>query len=138
MTAGTPNRLSAVEFRGPFDLSEKLVGEYVIRPGDTITAFGELHVESVSKRVAEILKRWKQDADTMRQFDANQDGRVDAKEWEAARASAMTQAQESLKKEPPMRVLAKPRDGRPFIVSTCPSGSSRPPSSDRPGCRECC
>lgn len=119
----TPNRLPAIEVRGPLDQSEKLVGEYVIRPGDTITAFGELIVEreSVSKRVAEILKRWKQDDETMRRFDANQDGQVDANEWEAARTAALTHAQESLGREPPRRVLAKPRDGRAFIVSTLPT-----------------
>ncbi|MBL8923759.1 MAG: hypothetical protein JNJ54_33195 [Myxococcaceae bacterium] len=118
----TPNRLSNIEFRGPLDRSEKLVGEYVIREGDAITAFGELHVEqdSVSKRVAEILKRWKQDAETMRRFDANQDGQVDPKEWDAARAAALSQAQGSSGRETPVRVLARPRDGRAFIVSTLP------------------
>ncbi len=116
----TPNRQSGFHVRGPFDLSERLTGEFLIRPGDTITAVGELVVdqEPVSKRVAEILKRWKQDPTTMRRFDTNQDGQVDVKEWEAARTAARDQAMESLGKEPPRRVLAKPRDGRPFMVST--------------------
>jgi hypothetical protein len=111
---------------GPdLDQSARVDSERVLAVGESICAIGELSVggATVSEKVSAILKEWKQDPDALLQrFDANRDGRVDEAEWQAARDAARAEAREALKKAGPTRVLARSKDGRPFVVSATSHG----------------
>lgn len=91
--------------------------------------------EDVRQLTAERLREWKQDqAALIERFDANRDGVVDSGEWAAARAAAETEIRAEIEAElaadgpgdGPNRdaalaghhLLSRPRDGRPFILST--------------------
>lgn len=89
--------------------------------------------EDTRHRLAERLREWKQDQSTLiARFDTNRDGVVDAAEWAAARTAALMEvdaevAAERAEEERAQRspaivaghhLLSRPRDGRPFILST--------------------
>lgn len=69
-----------------------------------------------------LLNEWKQDqARLLQRFDLNRDGRLDLKEWEAARRVALMQLRRDQMEhdsQPGLHVLAKTTDGRPFILSS--------------------
>jgi hypothetical protein len=69
----------------------------------------------------ELLGKWKHDAAMMALFDTNKDGTVDAKEWEAVRRMAVKKVRDEhvqrAVETPDLHILAKPRDGRPYILS---------------------
>lgn len=75
----------------------------------------------------ELLDKWKHDEQMMALLDVNKDGRVDQKEWDAARRMAHRKVRDEhvqrAVETPDLHVLAKPRDGRPFILSGVPQAS---------------
>ena len=72
----------------------------------------------------ELLDKWKHDKRMMALFDTNKDGTVDAKEWEAARRMAVRKVRDEHVQRavdtPDLHLLARPRDGRPYILSGIP------------------
>lgn len=100
--------------------------EYRMQPNEPVCALGEYRsggsaTERPDQAVAELLRAWKQDQQTLlARFDANRDGVLDAGEWEHARAEAHRQVVESMVIKPQsgeLSVLAKPADGRAFLLS---------------------
>ncbi|MEK6806296.1 MAG: GIDE domain-containing protein [Pseudomonadota bacterium] len=73
-----------------------------------------------SEAVRELLAEWKRDKQKMKLFDANKDGEVNLKEWEAVRRVALQQVRKQVLDralDPDYNVLRKPPDGRPFLLS---------------------
>lgn len=72
----------------------------------------------------DLLAKWKSDKKMMALFDANKDGNVDQKEWEAARRVALKKVRDEhvqrAVETPDLNILARPRDGRPYILSGVP------------------
>jgi hypothetical protein len=72
----------------------------------------------------ELLDKWKHDKRMMAVFDVNRDGKVDQKEWDAARRMALKKVRDEhvqrAVETPDLHLLARPRDGRPFILSGIP------------------
>jgi hypothetical protein len=70
--------------------------------------------------VAAKLREWKQDPRALlARFDSNHDGKIDAAEWDAARAAAARETQtESLQKRiERISVVSKPANGEPFLIA---------------------
>jgi hypothetical protein len=98
--------------------------ERLISPGSRLTVLGELrsHTEfgAVDEKTKEILRQWKLDQGALlRRFDRNHDGQIDAGEWEAARASAKTQAEATVLHSPIERVgvVGQTTHGEPFVIA---------------------
>jgi E3 ubiquitin ligase len=74
----------------------------------------------------ELLDKWRYDKRMMALFDVNKDGQVDQKEWDAARRMAQKKVRDEhvqrAVESPDLHLLAKPRDGRPYILSGVPQG----------------
>lgn len=72
----------------------------------------------------DLLGKWKGDPRMMALLDTNKDGQVDQKEWEAARRMAVQKVRaEHVRRAvetPDLHLLARPRDGRPYILSGVP------------------
>jgi hypothetical protein len=72
----------------------------------------------------DLLEKWRGDKKMMALFDTNKDGTVDQKEWEAARRVAARKVRDEhvqrAVETPDLHILAKPRDGRPYILSGVP------------------
>lgn len=72
----------------------------------------------------ELLMKWKHDKKMMSLLDRNKDGTVDMKEWEAARRMGLRKVRDEhvqrVVETPELHILAKPRDGRPYILSGIP------------------
>ncbi|MGH8442633.1 MAG: GIDE domain-containing protein [Nevskiaceae bacterium] len=72
----------------------------------------------------ELLEKWRADKRMMALFDVNKDGAVDQKEWDAARRMAVKKVRDEhvqrAVESPDLHILAKPRDGRPYILSGIP------------------
>jgi hypothetical protein len=75
----------------------------------------------------ELLDKWKHNKPMMALFDVNKDGKVDQKEWDAARRMALKKVREEHVQRavdtPDLHLLAKPRDGRPYILSGIPQAT---------------
>jgi len=74
--------------------------------------------------VRELLVKWKRDqAWLIQHFDQDHDGQIDPQEWEAARQEArrlvLEQDRDAMTR-PPMNMLTRPPDDRPYILSTLP------------------
>jgi len=68
--------------------------------------------------IAALLHEWKADqAGLLKRFDKDGDGKLSAEEWEAVRAAARTAVQTQTVQSPLLKQIAKPRDGRPFLVA---------------------
>ncbi len=101
--------------------------EYRLQPREPVCALGAfcslggVSVESPDRAVAELLREWKQDQKTLlERFDRNHDGVLDGEEWDQARAAAHRQIVDHMAKQPAtpvISVLAKPTDGRAFLLS---------------------
>jgi len=112
--------------------------EYRMAPDELVCALGAYHsvrgdgLERPDEAVAALLRRWKQDQATLlARFDSDHDGRIDASEWEAARAAARREVVESLltpaasgaQASAPgtdggaLALLAEPTDGRAFLLA---------------------
>jgi len=74
--------------------------------------------------VAGLLAEWKRDQAALAgRFDADRDGRVSLAEWEAARAQAQRDVEERRRTrpaEPALNLLARPEDGRLFLIASVP------------------
>jgi hypothetical protein len=105
--------------------------EYRLQPREPLCALGAFRslggvsVESPDRAVAELLREWKQDQKTLlERFDRNHDGVLDGAEWDQARAAAHRQIVDGMAKQPAapgISVLAKPTDGRAFLLSASSS-----------------
>jgi hypothetical protein len=71
--------------------------------------------DALAQVTAEILRRWKQRPDTLRErFDHDRNGTIDLEEWEDARAVARREAEAELREREPVPVrhlLSKPANG---------------------------
>lgn len=71
--------------------------------------------------IRELLEKWKHDKGMMALLDVDKDGRVDVKEWEAARRMARARVEaehiQLAVDTLDLNILARPRDRRPFILS---------------------
>ena len=109
--------------------------ERLLKPGDRLCVLGDLRSHSegattdLGAAVAAKLREWKQDPRTLlARFDTNHDGKIDAAEWEAARAAAARETQsESLQKHiERISVVSKPANGEPFLIAPMsPDGLER-------------
>jgi hypothetical protein len=98
--------------------------ERVIEVGAHLCVMGELrsHSETGDLGVATMqkLRDWKADQESLlKRFDANHDGRLDASEWEAARAAAAQEAQAQTLTSGIARtsVVSEPMNGEPFLIA---------------------
>jgi hypothetical protein len=105
--------------------------ERLIRINDPLYAIGKFRTQSGNPElsdhrheVRELLAEWKRDqAELLRRFDADGDGRISLDEWEAVRRAALEEVHKRHLEQgakPDVNVLSKPRDGRPFILSAIP------------------
>ena len=76
---------------------------------------------ALEDEAAVLLDQWKHNQKALlTRFDVNHDGRIDAAEWEAARAAALTEARENRIQQAPQQrvsVLGKPGAGQPFLIA---------------------
>jgi E3 Ubiquitin ligase len=101
--------------------------EAILTEDAELSVLGEFRADtgtvtnSIDDEAAALLNRWKQNQPALiARFDTNHDGRIDAAEWEAARAAALEEAQRNkLQQAPQARVcvLGKPRSHQPFLIA---------------------
>ena len=97
---------------------------------DQLYALGYFHTQGpvgmgeINEEVRQVLVEWKQNqAALIARFDTDHDGKISQQEWDAARAEARKEVlanEREAMQRPPMNVLSRPPDGRPFILSTKP------------------
>ncbi|HET7756090.1 MAG TPA: GIDE domain-containing protein [Steroidobacteraceae bacterium] len=116
---GPPPPVNTALLAGPFRYTERL-----LEVGAQLSVLGELRSHSevgdLSAATAAKLHEWKQDqASLLARFDADHDGRLDAAEWEAARAAAAGDcAAQNLKADiSRVSVISAPTDGEPFLIA---------------------
>jgi hypothetical protein len=119
-----PDKTSWLQF-GDFRYEEEL-----IQIGMPLHALGWFRTQSGAHAfderadVTELLREWKADqAELLARYDADGDGRIDEQEWEAARSAALEQVRRqhlARSVDPDVHVLSRPRDRRPFVLSTLP------------------
>lgn len=100
-----------------------------LAPGADIYVLGELRTVGGDNdrydpelEVRDTLRQWKRDQEALvAAFDSDGDGRIDAEEWEQARAAALRQAHADIAKRrrdtPVTHELHPPRSGLPMIIS---------------------
>jgi len=106
--------------------------EAILSEDAQLAVLGEFRANTASMtnaledEAAALLDQWKRDQPALlARFDGNHDGRVDAAEWEAARAAALTEARQNKIQQAPERrisVLAKPRGAKPFLIAARSAG----------------
>jgi hypothetical protein len=106
--------------------------EAILKEDDQLSVLGELRAatgsatNTIADEAAALLSRWKQDQKRLlARFDANHDGRIDAAEWETARAAALIEARQNMLQQAPEQrvcVLARPRDKQPFLIAALSAG----------------
>ncbi|HEX5339414.1 MAG TPA: GIDE domain-containing protein [Gammaproteobacteria bacterium] len=104
--------------------------ELRVHEHDPLYALGYFHTQgpvsagTINEEVRQLLAQWKQDqAALIRRFDTNHDGQVGQQEWDAAREEARREVLASEREamaRPPISILSRAPDGRPFILSTRP------------------
>jgi hypothetical protein len=107
--------------------------EYRLQSHEPVCALGEYRslggvgAEDPDSAVTELLHEWKQDQKTLlERFDRDRDGALNGEEWELARAAARQQVVGGMlaKPTPPtISVLAKPEDGRAFLLAASDGAS---------------
>jgi hypothetical protein len=81
------------------------------------------HVDAaVSQAVGDLLAQWKEDRPRLlKRFDLNEDGEIDMREWELARAQARREVEQhrrqAIADHRDVHWLGRPTDGRIFLVS---------------------
>ncbi|MGH8481859.1 MAG: hypothetical protein ACRES8_05305 [Nevskiaceae bacterium] len=108
-------------------IGERRYEECVIGVGDRLYALGlfrthRAHLErSEAQDVSDLISDWKLDqANLAARFDANRDGRIDQREWEAARAVALGEVRSRRLQRgsgPELHILCRTLDKRPFMLS---------------------
>jgi E3 Ubiquitin ligase len=112
----------------PFSLDENYrYTEALVLENAELSVLGELRADTGSitntfdDEAAALLGRWKQDQRSLlARFDADHDGRIDAAEWDAARAAALAQARQNMLHQPPeqrINRLVRPHGGQPFVIA---------------------
>lgn len=98
--------------------------ERLLRVNDQLCVIGDLRSHSeagdLNSATAAKLKEWKQDQKALlARFDSNHDGRIDAAEWESARAAAARESQADTLHTGIARisVISKPANGQPFVIA---------------------
>jgi len=116
---GPPPRPAPPFHSGGWRYTEKLLSV-----GDRLCVMGELRsrseVGNLDAAVAAKLNHWKQDQRSLlARFDTNHDGRIDAAEWEAARAAAAAEAQSQTLQSAIARtsVISQSSSGEPFLIT---------------------
>ncbi len=111
----------------------KIIGETrqterLLLAGDRLYALGqfktlnpvETHLDT-RQDLGNMLAEWKRDKKKlMARFDLNQDGEIDEKEWQLARAQAkreVAKQHRELRAQPGFHLLHKPADGRHFLIT---------------------
>jgi hypothetical protein len=110
---------------GPFEQSDRLNHyslESVIRRGDRVVVEGEFRGEDIAQAVrgaaGRLVMEWKQDMPALlARFDADGDGALHQREWDAVLAEAQRQAQAQAANLPRGQHFGKPRDGRLYLIS---------------------
>jgi hypothetical protein len=89
-----------------------------------LTVVGELRSRSdigdVASEAGVLLRQWKQDqAELLRRFDANRDGRLSSDEWDTARAAAANEAATHVVRSTIARssVIQLPTNGEAFLIA---------------------
>lgn len=110
---------------GPYRYTEERLAEdfplYAIGAFRTRGGAGALPAQDIGVR--ELLAKWKRDPKMVALLDVDRSGRLEEREWEAARQMARAQAaRESARSAlpPDVHVLARTDDGRPFLLSGLP------------------
>ena len=112
---GPPSPASGV-FSGDWRYTERLLSV-----NDRLCVIGDLRshseVADLNSATAAKLKEWKLDQKALlARFDTNHDGRIDAAEWERARAAAATESQ-TTGNVARISVISKPANGQPFLIA---------------------
>ena len=104
--------------------------ERLIRPATTLYALGwfrTLHSnpgdELIARQVEDLIRQWKlQPQRYLADYDFDNNGKIEGREWKVIRAAARKQVLEKLNKETrEHHVLARPQDGKhPYILSATP------------------
>lgn len=105
--------------------------EWMLLPQDALYALGEFKTVGGSSTelthnelVNRVLAEWKQDhKNLLAQFDLNNDGELDMREWMLARQAAKREAHKRLaeaRAEADTHFLLPPSDGRLFLISNLP------------------
>ncbi len=102
--------------------------EQLLQVGDPLYALGWFRTQSAHLEIDEaadlaaLLREWKADQQALlARFDANRDGQIDLREWEAVRRSALEQVRSAHVErtlDPDIHVLCRPPDRRSYLLST--------------------
>lgn len=124
------NRLTGIRVSVDFGMGAYRYQEQVIMPDDDLYVVGEFrtldqahHAAGRDDIAADYLRRWKRHPEVLARFDLDGDGRVDLDEWQLAREQALAQADREvreLQQADPVHTIARPRDGRPFLIANLP------------------
>ena len=104
--------------------------ERLIRPATALYALGEFSSyrnstteEFISSQVEDLVRQWKQQPQRyLGEYDLDENGRIQAREWAAVNAAARKQVLARINsQEHQHHILAKPKDSRhPYILSATP------------------
>jgi hypothetical protein len=118
-TPGIPQHVYLGSMEHSYRYTERLLG-----PGTRLCVLGELRSHAEDREVdgdaRALLASWKANQpQLLARFDSNHDGRIDAAEWETARAAARAEAQGTLASARIERlsVVAQPTHGQPFLIA---------------------
>ncbi len=104
---------------------------HAIYPGQTLYALGNLrslyHLNTPAQRqerVANLLKEWKSQPDLLlKNFDENNNGKLDSEEWENVRKAAQQWADSDVKEQqskPATHIIDTIQQGKLFLITNIP------------------
>jgi hypothetical protein len=110
--------------RGFFSTDEYRYTERLLRAGDQLSVTGELRsnseIETADAASAALLRQWKSDQPALlARFDRNHDGKIDAAEWDDARAAAAAESRGHALNSAIVRtsIIGEPTHGEPFLIA---------------------
>jgi hypothetical protein len=110
--------------RGFLSTDQYRYTERLLSAGDQLSVTGELRsnseMENTDAAAASLLRQWKADQSALlARFDQNHDGKIDAAEWENARAAAAAESQAHTLSSTIVRtsVIGEPTHGEPFLIA---------------------